>query len=39
MEEIIAEVIIATLHCEMMVVSGSQYIISLEGKNNLLNEH
>ena len=28
LEEIIVEVIIGTLHCELMVMLGSQYIIS-----------
>ena len=38
MEEVIAEVIIGALYHEIMVMSGSQYIISYHEPNDFLNE-
>ena len=38
MKEVIYEVIIGALHCEMMVISGSQYIIAPHEPNIFLDE-
>ena len=39
LEETIAKVIIGTLHHEMMVMLGSQYVIFLDDPNRFLNEY